>query len=199
MYETEEQGKKAAVVGYLGSKTKTRKEIEQIYMKMAPMQYLHEEIEFKNIRYPDMLLLQKELNLTYLILEKEDNEEKFVMYYLQKCDAKDTKDSQVNHLLQVNQKGKRVFINQSQIRYMERSKRTTNIHTVKEVITTSEKLDDLLKRMSGDIFVRCHVSFAINILYVKTFCRTVAELERGEKIPISRKYCQSVRDILGKN
>lgn len=211
MHDTQEREQRTTVVGYFGSQPKTCKEIETLYQRMMPEQYLPKKVLFKNIRQLDMTLMGKESDLTYLILEKNDSKETFIMYFLQQCSIWDSKNSRVeanmttqgykseftmSHLLQLNLKGKKVFVNQAQIQYMERSKRTTNICTQKEMISTSEKLDDLLERMSSDMFIRCHVSFVVNVQFVKCLFRTAVELENGEKIPISRKYYKSVRDIL---
>lgn len=211
MHDIQELKQRTPVVGYFGSEPKTCKEIETLYHRMMPEQYLPKKVKFKNIRQLDMTLMGKESDLTYLILEKRDNRETFVMYFVQQCSIWDSKNSRIeanmetlenesefimNHLLKLNLKGKKIFISQDQIQYMERSKRYTNIHTLTEMISTSEKLDDLLERMGSDLFLRCHVSFVVNIRYVKCLYRTAIELKNGEKIPVSRRYYKSVRDIL---
>ncbi len=211
MHDTQDTEQRTMVVGYFGSQPKTCEEIETLYHRMMPEQYLPKKVKFKNIRQLDMTLMGKEADLTYLILEKKDNREVFIMYFMQQCSIWDSKNSRMetnmivqesdseftmNHLLQLNLKGKKVFVSQVQIQYMERSKRITNIHTQNEMISISEKLDDLLDRMPSNMFLRCHVSFVVNVKYVKCLFRTAIELKNGEKIPVSRRYYKSVRDIL---
>jgi DNA-binding LytR/AlgR family response regulator len=56
------------------------------------------------------------------------------------------------------------------------------------------KLTDVLKMLPNAYFVRCHQSFAINILHVREITRFEAIFENGNKIPISRMYLKDVQN-----
>jgi len=56
------------------------------------------------------------------------------------------------------------------------------------------KLTDVLKMLPNAYFLRCHQSFAINILYIREITRFEAIVENGNKIPISRMYLKDVQN-----
>lgn len=202
------------IAGYIGSTPRTRKEIEALCRKMLPQDCMLENIRFENISFSEQEakeLLKGKVERAYIIMEEEGNKDRFQMYFFQKCGIWDNKNSRLepaetkkesesrflpDNLLQLNLKGQKVFLNQHQIIYMERRQRTTCLYTEEGELTTSEKLNDLLDRMRKDLFIRCHVSFAINMQYVKSYARTAVGLKEGESVPVSRKYYKSVRDAV---
>ena len=42
--------------------------------------------------------------------------------------------------------------------------------------------------------VRCHQSFAINLVNIENYSREAVTMKNGEYVPISRKYISSVRE-----
>ena len=85
-------------------------------------------------------------------------------------------------------------IEMQNIKYIERSYKTTYIYCTSEVFETGKKLDDIYPQLNALFFVRCHKSFIVNFSYVKQYTRTMLELKSGENIPISRTYIATVRD-----
>lgn len=83
-------------------------------------------------------------------------------------------------------------IQQKDIIYMERSLRTTEIHTRSSVFYTSEKLSDLEKRLR-DTFVICHRSFLINLETVTSFKKTYVLLNQSIQLPVSRSNYPEVK------
>lgn len=70
---------------------------------------------------------------------------------------------------------------------MERKLRTTFIVTPTHTYSTSEKLEDLLKRL-GETFAMSHRSYIINLKMVQEITKDSALLVDGTSIPISRSY-----------
>ena len=77
--------------------------------------------------------------------------------------------------------------------YMERKLRTTFIVTPTQTYSTSEKLEDLLKRL-GETFAMSHRSFIINLKMVQSITKKSALLVNGTSIPISRSYYKALKD-----
>ena len=82
---------------------------------------------------------------------------------------------------------------QKDIFYMERKLRTTFIVTPTHTYSTSEKLEDLLKRL-GETFAMSHRSYIINLKMVQEISKDSALLVDGTSIPISRSYYSSLKD-----
>lgn len=77
--------------------------------------------------------------------------------------------------------------------YMERKLRTTFIVTPTHTYSTSEKLEDLLKRL-GETFTMSHRSYIINLKMVQEISKDSALLIDGTSIPISRRYYSALKD-----
>ena len=77
--------------------------------------------------------------------------------------------------------------------YMERKLRTTYIVTPTHIYSTSEKLEDLLKRL-GETFAMSHRSFIVNLKMVQSITKKSALLVDGTSIPISRSYYKALKD-----
>lgn len=82
---------------------------------------------------------------------------------------------------------------QKDIFYMERKLRTTYIVTPTHTYSTSEKLEDLLKRL-GETFAMSHRSYIINLKMVQEISKDSALLVDGTSIPISRSYYKALKD-----
>ena len=77
--------------------------------------------------------------------------------------------------------------------YLERQLRKTLIVTPTQTYVTSEKLEDLLKRL-GENFAMSHRSFIINLKMVQEISKDSALLLDGTSIPISRSYYKALKD-----
>lgn len=82
---------------------------------------------------------------------------------------------------------------QKDIFYMERKLRTTFIVTPTHIYSTSEKLEDLLKRL-GETFAMSHRSFIVNLKMVQEITKDSALLVDGTSIPISRSYYKALKN-----
>lgn len=50
------------------------------------------------------------------------------------------------------------------------------------------KFGDVLSRLPPDLFVQCHRSTVVNLLYIRRFTKDAVYLSTGQKIPISQTY-----------
>lgn len=81
----------------------------------------------------------------------------------------------------------------SDIFYMERKLRNTEIHTKSQIYYCREKIPILIEQLKPD-FCICHKSFAVNINTIHTFSHADIELSDGTHIPVSRNYYQATKD-----
>ena len=78
-----------------------------------------------------------------------------------------------------------------EILYLESRAHRTMIHTYEGEEVCRDKISDLEQRM-GDIFVRCHQSFLVNMKYIRRIENESFKLENGEEISISkRRYVET--------
>jgi two-component system LytT family response regulator/two-component system response regulator LytT len=111
--------------------------------------------------------------------------------------AKDKKDYCCLH-----RDGKIVPVKLNEIIYVKAENKGTVIETTKGQFLSSIQLGELEKRLMDESFFRCHRSYLVNLSYILNiepwFNRTYqVELESvTEKVPISRHYVQSFKDLM---
>ena len=88
----------------------------------------------------------------------------------------------------------KVFIDCEDILYIERNKRTTTVVCMDASYQTSEKLDSVLKRLSEDLFIRCHNSYAVNARKVKVYTNNIFMLVNGSSVKVTRSYKKYAED-----
>lgn len=88
-------------------------------------------------------------------------------------------------MLVLHSKGSIFRVNASHISYLETNERRILIHQGDEVLSVYMKLDEVEEKL-GDVFLRCHHSYLINMEYIKTFSAHEIELLDGTVIPVSR-------------
>lgn len=125
----------------------------------------------------------------YFILKK--NYQKYLPHALSL--ANDALNKQRRTSLKIFWNKEEYNILQKDIFYMERKLRTTFIVTPTHIYSTSEKLEDLLKRL-GETFAMSHRSFIVNLKMVQEITKDSALLVDGTSIPISRRYYSAVKD-----
>lgn len=125
----------------------------------------------------------------YFILKK--NYQKYLPHALSL--ANDALNKQRRASLKIFWNKEEYNILQKDIFYMERKLRTTFIVTPTHIYSTSEKLEDLLKRL-GETFAMSHRSFIVNLKMVQEITKDSALLVDGTSIPISRRYYSAVKD-----
>lgn len=95
-------------------------------------------------------------------------------------------------------KRKRQFrIPQSDILYMERILRNTDIYTREEKHSTSDSLKTLMEQLSPS-FVLCHRSFVVNLKAVSSFSREKITLFNGQTIPVGRTHYSQIQKSFAK-
>ena len=83
-----------------------------------------------------------------------------------------------------------------EILYINSREHVLFIHcTDGRVQESTGKIKDLSQQICGDIFLRCHQSFIVNMYHVREFAGMELTLAaEGEKIPVSRRYYAAVRE-----
>lgn len=76
------------------------------------------------------------------------------------------------------------------ILYAEAVNHKSAVYLLKEVISVNLSFRDLLSRLPGDAFCRCHHSFAVNLEHVHKQTAHGLLLDTGRELPISRTYRQ---------
>lgn len=84
-------------------------------------------------------------------------------------------------------------IPRSDILYMERKLRNTEIHTKSQIYYCRDKIQDLIEQLQPD-FCICHKSFAVNINAIHTLSHAGIEISDGTRLPVSRNCYQSTKD-----
>lgn len=81
------------------------------------------------------------------------------------------------------------------IQYMERNLRNTEIHTDTQTFTSNEKLQQLVSRMQPD-FCICHKSYAVNLHKIQSFSHNGITLNDEIFIPVSRSCYKQTQEAL---
>lgn len=71
------------------------------------------------------------------------------------------------------------------ISYIEANNRKLFVHQNEDVISVYMKMDEMEEKI-GEVFLRCHHSYLVNMNYIKSFSMQEIELLNGTKIPVSR-------------
>lgn len=99
-----------------------------------------------------------------------------------------------NNMLSISNKSVTTIINTNDILYLERIHRITQIVTTDNIYTCYESIEELLKRMDGDMFLQTHKSYAVNLSKIHTYQRNVLTLINHKIIPISRVHWKDIHD-----
>ena len=98
--------------------------------------------------------------------------------------------------IKVRGKGNSAFyISESQIVYISNSDHYATIHTINSDFECANSLSELEKEMPS-YFVRCHISYMINPMFVKSIKRFQIDLENGVQIRIPEKKYTAIRDAI---
>ena len=76
------------------------------------------------------------------------------------------------------------------ILYAEAVNHKAAVYLPEEVIAVNLSFRDLLSRLRGDTFCRCHNSFVVNLKHVHKRTARGLLLDTGTELPISRAYQQ---------
>lgn len=88
-----------------------------------------------------------------------------------------------------------VFLNLDNIMYVEKDKNYVVFHTTDNQYKERSNIDEKLRDLSSNNFIRTHIGYLVNLIYIKEITNTEVILLDGTKIPISKSYKQSVKDI----
>lgn len=139
--------------------------------------------------YEDYVSDVYDTNHIYFILKK--NYQKYLPHALSLAYEVLNKERRASLKIFWNKEESNILL--KDIFYMERKLRTTFIVTLTHTYSTSEKLEDLLKRL-GETFAMSHRSYIINLKMVQEITKDSALLVDGTSIPISRSYYKALKD-----
>lgn len=139
--------------------------------------------------YEDYVSDVYDTNHIYFILKK--NYQKYLPHALSLAYEVLNKERRASLKIFWNKEESNILL--KDIFYMERKLRTTFIVTPTHTYSTSEKLEDLLKRL-GETFAMSHRSYIINLKMVQEITKDSALLVNGTSIPISRSYYKALKN-----
>lgn len=98
--------------------------------------------------------------------------------------------------LQIAFRGHNTKLRQADILYISSSNHTLSYHMKNgETHTSYGRLDELEERLSSEMFVRCHKSYMVNLLYVNRLSREGFYIDDTlTLIPISRTYAADAKE-----
>lgn len=94
----------------------------------------------------------------------------------------------------LSEKGIAERISVDTIKYIEISGRKTKIMQKDRVYETKISMSEWEKEFSELNFIRCHKSYLVNERYIRILSSSFAELEDGERIPISKHRLKEVKE-----
>lgn len=81
------------------------------------------------------------------------------------------------------------------IMYFEGDRRKVHVYTIDEEYTFYSKMAQVEDMVDHSCFVRIHVSYIVNMDYVKALYLEEVVLTNGVRLPISKKYRKSIKDV----
>ena len=98
------------------------------------------------------------------------------------------------NILPIHWKKEVILLSISDIIYIEREGRKTNIIMCDEEQAVYQKIDDIMKQLPEDLFIRIHHSFIINFDYIRSFSRDKIIMKNGKELPVSRSYEKTAKE-----
>lgn len=95
--------------------------------------------------------------------------------------------------IRINGRSEKIVLNQ--VFYISAVGRKVSFHNRDGELSAYAKLSDLEETLEDYGFFRCHQSYLINKKFVQSHSRTSLTVA-GEKVPVSRRYIGSVKDIM---
>lgn len=103
-----------------------------------------------------------------------------------------------SRMMAVNVRGQKVIYSFADICYIERGRRSCRLIMAdsgrEENPVINQSFEEICGRIGNRSFVRCHNSYMVNLCHVRTYAQDGFLMSSGERIPISRRYRNAVRD-----
>lgn len=92
--------------------------------------------------------------------------------------------------------GERIMLRLSpeDIFYMEAFKHNTEIYMEEKIYRIREGIGELRKRFEDDMFVPCHRSYLVNLMYISGIGKDALILDDGRKVPMSKRCAGAVKE-----
>lgn len=92
----------------------------------------------------------------------------------------------------IEEEGKVIRIKEKDILYIEAFSHSIEVNTIEKKYRTRKNIGVMEKELDENLFVRCHRSYIVSLLHIKTISREEIELDNGERIPLSRRRYKEV-------
>jgi len=146
-------------------------------------QYIREAFDVAAIHYLEKPIEETKLKLLFRAIIKEYREIHYEMFF---------------KILNARNMEETIKLYAAEIMYFESYNRQVVIHTVSgEVYKTKQKISALEKELRGRNFVRVHMSFLVNVKYIRKINRESVVLKQNgieHNIPLSRKQRELVEE-----
>lgn len=96
----------------------------------------------------------------------------------------------------INTRKSVVSLRYQDILYIEIAAHNLRFHTINQIdaLETRGRLLDVVASLPSELFVRCHRSFLVNLMYVRQLSTNTLMIAGATVIPLGRKYKASVAD-----
>lgn len=95
--------------------------------------------------------------------------------------------------LYIDQKKQKFVLLLQHILYIEAAGHRLLIHTVeKDPVEYKGYIKDMMEKLSADMFVQCHRSYIVNILFARSISQNHIIIAGNHSIPIGRKYMDTL-------
>lgn len=92
----------------------------------------------------------------------------------------------------IEEDGEIIRIKETDILFVESFSHRVEINTLDENYTIRKNIGVMEKELNEDLFIRCHRSYIVSLLHIKTIGRDEIQLDNGEIIPLSRRRYKDV-------
>lgn len=99
-------------------------------------------------------------------------------------------------LYPINNNGKTIFINLSEIFFFEVNNKTITANLENEQIDFNMKIKDLGEELKNKNFFRCHRSYLVNVSYIDSIVSSKIILKNEVEIPIGRNYRKALKEYI---
>lgn len=84
---------------------------------------------------------------------------------------------------------------ESTILYFASTARKVTLFTVDGGVDFYAKMDDVYEQLDQSVFIRIHQSYIVNLNHINKISKNHVYMDDNEILPISKKYCEGIKDI----
>lgn len=88
--------------------------------------------------------------------------------------------------------GENIVLSAQKIEYAEAFSHTTSLSLGEKNVEISQSFGNVLSALRNECFVRCHRSYAVNIVHIRSIKKYEITLDSGKTVPVSRRLYDAV-------